>query len=169
MIDRRVLTSTDMKNLLLCLLTLIHVSCVTQYPRKVEYSFKEQYPTVKAKLASHHYSLVRKFTIFQDEIKVSVVETVPNREFTVEKIMWAPDGGTISLYCGVLTPAKGGTRFVVTENKGPRMNYDGPRYITGDKLGPMEPLDKWLASNFTIKKRIVGEDRSGPPLYKGLD
>jgi hypothetical protein len=155
----------NMKYKTLVLICAVMTSCAPQYAREIKYSLSESYPQAKSKLDAYQNSQPRKFNLFQDEIKVYILETDSNRRCVFTKRRWAPDIGAKTEYEGVLTAKMNGSDFVVTEGRSPRVVYDGPRLITGDKLGNLKKLDSWIVTNLKIKSRVVGEAQDSPPLY----
>ena len=75
------------------------------------------------------------------------------------------DIGTIPEYT-VTLQAQGGDSLVIgKELLDPRAIYDGTRAMSGNKLGDLADLDRWVQVDITLKHRMVGEDRESPPLY----
>ena len=147
------------------LVTMTLVSCAPQYARMTRYVADEPYAIAKQKLIRFHQSQSRPFTLLHDEIRSEVIETKPGKETTFVTKRWAMDIGTIPEY-KVTLQAQGGDSLVIgKELPNPRAIYDGTRAMSGNKLGDLADLDRWVQDNMTLKHRMVGEDRESPPLY----
>lgn len=161
------MTARILKLLFASALSLLFVSCADQYPRQVTYQLGNSYSDARGKLASYHQGEVHGFNLFQDKVSVSVVETIPNQESQFSLTFWAPDIGTVPSYGSVLKRNGGKCEYVVTERRNPGVVYDGPRALTGDTLGPLKPIDKWVAGNLVVMSREVGTDTRSGPIHKG--
>ncbi|MES2439081.1 MAG: hypothetical protein V4584_08435 [Verrucomicrobiota bacterium] len=160
------MTAGILKTLTVSALPLLLVSCTDQYARRVTYQLGNGYSDARGKLDSYHQGKVRSFNPFQDKVTVSAFETVPGQQSRFSLTVWAPDIGTVPRYESVLTRQGDRCRFVVTEHGNPGIVYDGPRALTGDTLGPLKPLDKWVTGNLVVISREVGTDTGTGPIHK---
>lgn len=147
------------------LVTITLVSCTPQYARMTRYVVDEPYAIAQQKLIRFHQSQSRSFTLIHDEIRSEVIETQPGKETTFVTKRWAMDIGTIPEYKVTLQAQNGDSLVVGKELPDPRAIYDGTRAMSGNKLGELAELDRWIQDNMTLKHRTVGEDRESAPLY----
>jgi maltodextrin utilization protein YvdJ len=150
----------------LSLLCLSFVSCAPQYARRVTYTLGNSYPEVKRKLTEHQNSEIRSFSLIQDRITVSADETIEGKRSEFRMNRSAFDIGVVPVYEGILTAKQRGSVFTIKEGKAPTVAYDGPRALTGNKLGSLKELDSWVTSNLDVRARIVDEDTDSQPLYR---
>jgi hypothetical protein len=76
------------------------------------------------------------------------------------------DIGVVPVYEGILTAKQRGSVFTIKEGKAPKVAYDGPRALTGNKLGSLKEIDSWVTTNLDVRTRVVDEDTDSPPLYR---
>jgi hypothetical protein len=145
---------------------LLFVSCADQYARRVTYQLGNSYSDARGKLTSYHQSQISSFSLFKDKTSVSAAETVPGQESQFSLTFWAPDIGTVPSYSSVLKRAGSKCEYVVTEQANPGVVYDGPRALTGDTLGPLKAIDKWVTGNLVVISREVGTDSGSGPIHR---
>jgi hypothetical protein len=145
---------------------LLFVSCADQYARRVTYQLGNSYSDARGKLTSYHQGRVSNFSLFQDKVMVSAAETVPGQESQFSLTRWAPDIGTVPSYSSVLKREGNKCEYVVIERANPKVAFDGPRALTGDTLGPLKSIDKWVTGNLVVISREVGTDAGSGPIHR---
>ncbi|MEN3943415.1 hypothetical protein WJU23_19095 [Prosthecobacter sp. SYSU 5D2] len=149
----------------LFLIAMALASCAPQYARMTRYQVDEPYGLAKQKLMGFHQSQERSFTLLQDKISTQDIETRPAGEMKFVTNRWAFDTGTTPQYAVTLTAQGQDSMVVAKELPSPREIYDGARAISGNQLGDLAALDRWIQINMKVKSRTVGEDKESPPIY----
>lgn len=149
----------------LILIAMALASCAPQYARMTRYQVDEPYGVAKQKLMGFHQSQERPFSLLHDKISTQAIETRPGGEMNFVTNRWAFDTGTTPEYVVTLTAQGQDSLVIAKELPSPRASYDGARAISGNQLGDLVALDRWIQINMKVKSRTVGEDRESPPIY----
>jgi hypothetical protein len=144
-------------------LALSLVSCGPDYPRKITYELADSYSSAKSRLSSHYQSQASDFGLFSDRTDVSVQETRSGAECRFLYAKWAPDLGKYAAHGAILEKRNSGSRFEVVEMRPTRLLYDTPASLSGDRIGRLAPIDKWVTRNLQVRERQLGvETKHGP-------
>lgn len=144
-------------------LALSLASCAPDYPRKITYELADSYSSAKSRLSSHYQSQASEFGLFSDRTDVLVEETRSGAECRFQYAKWAPDLGKYAAHRAILEKRNSGSRFEVVEMRPSRLLYDTPASLSGNRIGRLSPIDKWVTENLQVRDRQVGvETKHGP-------
>jgi len=139
---------------------VVTLSCSPQYPQRATYELANGYGDAKAKLTGYHDGQNHSFHLFRDESKGTSQEISPGNKTAFAVKGWAPDIGGYTHYEAILTRKGSGSVLQAICPLARGVAYDVPRAISGDKLGGMSDLDKWVTANLKVKSRVLDEDKS---------
>ena len=156
-------------SILFLAIAFVLVSCAPQYARMVRDDLDEPYAEARQRLDEFYQSHDREFSLLKDELKTRSIETIPGKQTEYVTTRWAMDIGSHPEFEAILTSNGHDSLLIAKELRDPRQIYDGTRLFSGNKLGNLSSLDRWVRSHMRFKSNYVGEDKESPPLYPNDD